>query len=140
MWQSLKARFKRCDMPIDITEHTGFLLINAGPGLNFWQLLEGIFNAGYVNTGDCHSQIWMFPEGPVDIKFEDLFQIKDNIRMRYPRSATRRKFAIVAERGFVAVIAEYFVKIADDLPCEIRFFHAYQDAYNWVATLARQEP
>jgi hypothetical protein len=124
-------------MSIDITTSNGLLLIKAGPGLNYWQLLEAVFKACSMSADADQSQMWLFQEGPVDVKFEDLFQIKDHIQMHYPRSTKRRKFAIVAEGGFVSVIAETFVKIANDLPCEIRFFNAYQEACDWISAPLR---
>ena len=78
------------------------------------------------------NDIWVLEGSDLALQFENLAQITEMIKGRYPVNATRTKTALVASPGFNASIAQLWIESAQVLPQEIKMFSGLKPAEDWV--------
>lgn len=120
-------------MPVTISESDELILVEIGPGFNFWEVLEAVFKASSRNGMPEKNQVWTVREGAVSVKFDDLLQLYAHILGHYPHPSKQRKIAIVTEPGFASIIVDTFLAVAQKLPCELRKYSDVQEARSWAA-------
>jgi hypothetical protein len=120
-------------MPITISESDELILVEAGPGFNSWEVLEGVFKASPRHGMPEKNQVWSVREGAASMNFDDLLQLYSHILGNYPKPSKQRKIAIVTEPGFVSIIVDTFLAMAKQLPCELRKFSGFEEARSWAA-------
>ena len=99
----------------------------------YWEFWEAVGRMIKMPEYPYMNVIWVFPDRPIQISYEDLYKIKDFIEQNYPENATRSKTAKVVGSGLHASLAESFAKIAEDLPYEIKVFYDIESAEDWIA-------
>jgi hypothetical protein len=120
-------------MPVNISDADELLLVEVGPGFNFWEILEGVFKTSPRNGISEKNQVWNVRDGAPTVKFDELFQLYDHILEYYPKLSKRRKIALVTEPGFASIIVDAFLVVAQKLPCELRKFSDIKEARSWAA-------
>ena len=115
-----------------ITIKKDYVLLEPKEGTDFWEIRRGVARLFYVPEIPDKNRIWVFREGPEKFSYDDLHNLKDNIKENYPNDHKIGKTAIVIKSGFQSNMAESFRQIAEDLPFEIRVFSDFQAAEDWV--------
>jgi len=102
---------------------------------DYWEvvgILAELFKMPEYLTRDV---IWKFHAGPLNAAYDELYQIKDFIQQYYPANAKAdKKVAIVVETGLYIAMATEYVKIAGDLPPELKVFSDFSRAVDWITT------
>ena len=119
-------------MDIEITIQKDYIFVEPPKGINYWDILEGI--GRLMNLDECpiKNNIWEFRDGPVMLLYDDLYKIKAVIKEHYLKKAKRNKTAIVVKTDLHFGIANVFVEIVKDLPCDIRVFSNLRSAEGWI--------
>ena len=120
-------------MPVTVSAVDELILVEVGPGSNFWEILEGVFKTSPRNGGSEKNQVWSVQEGASSVKFDELLQLCDHIVLNYPKPLKRRKIAIVVEPGFASIVVDTFLVVAKKLPCELGKFSDFEEARSWAA-------
>ena len=114
-----------------ITVKKDYILVEPNE-VEYWEIWEGIATELKLDKFPEKNDIWVFHEGPVNLKYIDLFKLKDFIEENYPENASRTKTALVVVTGIQKAMAEFFINAAENLPFEIRVFTHLKLAEDWV--------
>jgi hypothetical protein len=117
---------------LTISRENGFILIESDSELNYWEILE-VINSTFAFEGDKERhQIWNIQKSLTSLNYDDLHNLKRHILTYHMEASKKRKIAVVAGQGFNYAIAQTFIDIAADLPCDIRAFPQVQEAKEWI--------
>ena len=115
-----------------ITIKKDYILIEPKEGTDFREIQRGVARLFYVEGIPEQNRIWVFREGPQNLSYDDLNNLKEIIKENYPADQKINKTAIVVEPGPQTALAESFIKIATDLPQTFKVFSNLSDAEDWV--------
>lgn len=118
-------------MALKITFKKDFIILEPEAGTDFRQIRAGLARLYYLPGLPEKNRIWLFRDGPENIKDQDLEGLRDFIKENYPPDASLNKTAIVIESEFQANMASAFKRLVADLPFEIRVFTDIQAAEAW---------
>lgn len=119
-------------MPPQITIKKDYILIEPKEGIAFREIRQGLARLYFVKGMPEQNRIWIFREGPQDLTNKDLNRLKNMVRDYYPADSSIRKTALVVISDRQAKLAESFIKIAEELPQQIKLFSNLADAEDWV--------
>lgn len=116
----------------NITSQKNYLLVRFTDEIRYSQIVAAIEELLAREDFPQWDDIWVFEGRLVDIRYEQLDTLIQAILSRYPMVASRSKTALVTATGFMAAIAEEFLRLARILPYELQLFHSLEDAENWL--------
>ena len=64
-------------MPLNITNNDDNILVEFSTGMDYWEILEGIFKLSFMPEFQDKNDIWVFRDGQMKMMYTDLYNIKD---------------------------------------------------------------
>ena len=119
-------------MPPEITIKRDYILIEPKAGVDLREIQQGVARLFYVKGIPEQNRIWVFPEGPLNVSYDDLHRLKKITKENYPENSRINKTALVVQPGAQSDLAEAFAEIAEDLPQTFRVFSSLAEAEEWV--------
>jgi hypothetical protein len=119
-------------MGIEISIQEDYILVEPPNGIDYWEILEGVGRLMNMDGYRRKNVIWEFRDGPVMLVYDDLYKITKIVKEHNSQNAIRNRTAILVETGFQRGMADEFVKIAKDLPCDIGIFSDMRSAQDWI--------
>jgi hypothetical protein len=119
-------------MSPQITIKKDYILVEPKGGIEFREIQQGLARLYFVKGMPEQNRVWIFREGPENLSVNDLNRLKSMVKDYYPADASIRKTALVVTTDQQAAVAEAFIKMAEDLPQELRVFSNLADAEKWV--------
>ena len=100
---------------------------------DYWGLLEAFGELIKLPDYPGKNVMWIFPDEPLKIAFDDVEKIGDIVKKPYTRLAKpNRRIALVTATGLQKALAKTFSKIVEDLSLEINAFSDFQKAKEWI--------
>ena len=118
---------------LEIKNLKNYILVQANKSVIFFDIIRSIAKLFTMNAYQEKNDIWVFGNGDVNCLYSDLHEIKNFIKEHYPRKATSRKTAVVANNHRQLELVKDYIPIFEDLPREIKIFSDFESASNWVA-------
>jgi hypothetical protein len=115
-----------------ITIKKDYILIEPRAGMDLREIRKGLARLFYVQEIPEQNRIWVFPEGPQNLSYDDLPRLKDILKQHNPNASRINKTALVVKPGAQSELAEAFAKIAEDLPQTFKVFSTLADAEDWI--------
>ena len=119
-------------MALNIIKRDDYILVECSAGINYWEILNGIFQICSTPEFRYINDIWIFKDGPVKLLFSDLYQIKNTAEKLCPEHSSVLKTAIVTETGIQKSLATMYADICKDRPREIGVFSDLNSAEDWI--------
>ena len=108
------------------------MLVEPVAGGDIWDLFECFGRAFQMPEHPDINAIWVIPDGPLTVNFEDLYKVREMLMKKYPKNAkSNRKVAIVVQTGLLTAMANEYIRIVEDLPIEFRVFPDLSKAEQW---------
>ena len=77
--------------------------------------------------------IWLFEEGPLNITYDELYDIKNFVKENLPENEKPgKKTAVVIESGFLSAMAKIFSEISKNLHLNYKVFSDLTTAEEWI--------
>lgn len=100
---------------------------------DIWELFDCFGKAFKVPEYPHVNSIWLIPDSPLKLSYDDLYKIKKMLLKNYPRNAKPdRKVAIVVQTGLLSALANEYIRIVADLPIKFQVFPDLSSAEEWV--------
>jgi hypothetical protein len=108
--------------------------IEVKPGdTDYWALLEAFGELIKLPAYPNKNVIWIFPDVPLKIAFDDVEKIGAVVTKPYTRLAKpNRRIALVTANGLQKALAKTYTKIVAGLSLEINVFSNFKKAKKWI--------
>ena len=100
--------------------------------MNLWDILTSIALLFSIPEFEKKNDIWLLPDGPIDILFSDLEKIKCIAEKSYPKYAKRGKTAIVVKNDLQYNLSILYADTGIGLPRKIKVFRDLNSAKKWI--------
>jgi hypothetical protein len=99
----------------------------------FWEIWETLARLFQMPEYADKNVIWIFNPGPLNIAYDELYKIKDFLKENFPETAKPdKRTAIVVSTGLHTAMATEYIRLAEDLPVELRVFSEFRAAEKWI--------
>ena len=117
---------------ITVEPEKGYILVEP-VAANFWEIFECAGRELKVPEYPDKNAIWVFPDVPIELNYDDLYKLREFVLKNYPKDAKPdRKVAIVVQTGTQTALANEYTKIVKDLPVQFQVFSDLQSAEEWI--------
>ena len=118
---------------VTIEQEKSYMLVEPVAGGDIWDLFECFGRAFQMPEHPDINAIWVIPDGPLTVNFEDLYKVREMLLKNYPKNAKpNRKVAIVVQTGLLTAMANEYIRIVEDLPIEFQVFPELSKAEQWI--------
>ena len=117
---------------IEITIEKNFILLIPPKVMNLWNILASISTLFSIPEFQEKNDIWLIPEGPIDLLYSDLEKIKYIAKKKFPKHAKRGKTAIVVRDDLQYNLAVLYADGGKNLPRKIMVFRDLNSAEKWI--------
>ena len=118
---------------VTIEQKKSYMLVEPVAGGDIWDLFECFGRAFQMPEHPDINAIWVIPDGPLTVNFEDLYEVREMLMKNYPKNAKpNRKVAIVVQTGLLTAMANEYIRIVEDLPIEFQVFPELSKAEQWI--------
>ena len=126
----MKLEFDQLGIEISIEEN--YILLKPPKVMNLWNILASIALLFSIPEFQNKNDIWLLPEGPIDILFSDLEKINYVAEKNFPKHAVKGKTAIIVNNDLQYNLALLYSDIGKTLPREIKVFRDLNSAEKWI--------
>jgi hypothetical protein len=131
--KSIKLDSEPMQPKVTIEPDKGYILVEPVAGGDIWDLFECFGKAFQVPDYPDANSIWVIPDGPLTLNYDDLYRIREMLLKNYPENAKpNRKVAIVVQTGLLTAMANEYIRIVEDLPIEFQVFPDLPTAEQWI--------
>ena len=101
--------------------------------IELWEFIEALGKLFKMPEYEDKNTIWVIPDARIQAGYDDLYILRDFIAEHYPKgNKPDNKTAIVVRPGITGALADSWIKIAENLPYEIRVFTHFKAAEKWI--------
>jgi hypothetical protein len=116
-----------------ISTRENYLLVEFEDDFDNYTIKSIIHHVTWLTDYSRINDIWLIGKHRSLIAMDDIDSVVAGFKCRCPRSAFRKKTAIVVSFGLTDVIMKVWVKQArNKLPFEFRVFHKLEEAEEWL--------
>ncbi len=116
-----------------INKKSGYLLVAFEGEITYQEIKNAVEDELSRDDYQGMNDIWDFSKCTLLIKHDQLERVVNDVMVRYPKTSSRVKTAIVISSGFTKAMADFWVEQAYLLPYSVQVFMNLQDAEEWLA-------
>ncbi len=116
-----------------IIKESGYLLVSLEGEATYQDIKNAIAEELARDDYQSMNDVWDFTNCILLISHDQLDKVVNEVMLRYPKTYSRTKTAIVTPSGFSEAMGVFWMDQAYLLPYAVKVFTRMQDAEEWLA-------